>query len=131
MNVKREIMYCKPQMDGDNAYYEIDSDKMDNEYFKQNLRTNKGIFFNLNVSPASPRKARSPQHSPRGARHLALTTTSKFPGPSPKPEDSTHNNEQANESSAALAAPNTIKNDSENWQDLEKAEGGGKEAAGP
>lgn len=60
MNVKREIMYCKPQIDGDNAYYEIDSDKMDNEYFKQNLRTNKGIFFNLNVTPASPRKLRSP-----------------------------------------------------------------------
>ena len=60
VNVKREVMYCKPQGDGGNAYYEVDSNIMDNEYYKQKLRTNKGIFFNLNVQPSSPRKIRSP-----------------------------------------------------------------------
>ena len=34
VNVKREVMYCKPQGDGDNAYYEVDSNIMDNEYYK-------------------------------------------------------------------------------------------------
>ena len=36
---------------------------MDNEFFKQKLRSEKGIFFNFNVSPSSPRKAKSPQAS--------------------------------------------------------------------
>jgi len=51
LNVKREFMYYMPENDGANAYYEVDSNKMDNEYFKQKLRAEKGIYFNLNVSP--------------------------------------------------------------------------------
>lgn len=61
LNVKRELMYCKPENDGGNAYYEVDNNKMGNEFFKQKLRSEKGIFFNFNVSPSSPRKAKSPQ----------------------------------------------------------------------
>ena len=34
MNVKRQLVYCRPQNDGGNAYYEVDSNKMDNEFFK-------------------------------------------------------------------------------------------------
>ena len=52
-------------MDGDNPYYEVDSDQMGNEYFKQKLRAEKGIFFNFNVQPSSPRKIRSPQLRPK------------------------------------------------------------------
>lgn len=61
LNVKRELMYCKPENDGRNAYYEVDNNKMGNEFFKQKLRSEKGIYFNFNVSPNSPRKAKSPQ----------------------------------------------------------------------
>ena len=65
LDVKREVLICRPHNDGGNAYYEFDSNKMDNDNFVEKLRKEKGIFFNFNVSPSSPRKVRSPQLSPK------------------------------------------------------------------
>ena len=63
LNVKREFLYSKPQADGKNSYYEFDNKKLDNEFFKRTLREEKGIFFDVNVLPTSPRKAKSPAAS--------------------------------------------------------------------
>mmetsp|Transcript_22990 Transcript_22990/g.35511 ORF Transcript_22990/g.35511 Transcript_22990/m.35511 type:complete len:84 (+) Transcript_22990:658-909(+) len=56
--MKSEFFYIKPAEDGENCCHAFDSIKLSNEKFKQELREKEGIFFDVNVSPSSPRKMR-------------------------------------------------------------------------
>ena len=52
--LKNEIGYYMPNSDGASCAYEIDDTVFENPLFRRDLRENKGIFFDLNVSPNSP-----------------------------------------------------------------------------
>ena len=55
--LKNKIMFLKPTNDGQSCAVQYDQTKLGDENFKRDLRENQGIFFNVNVSPESPRKS--------------------------------------------------------------------------
>jgi len=54
---RSEFCYIKPTVDGTNCCLAFDTVKLNNEKFKQKLREKEGIFFDMNISPNSPKKA--------------------------------------------------------------------------
>tara|TARA_B110000285_G_C14993733_1_gene547699 strand:+ start:436 stop:702 length:267 start_codon:yes stop_codon:yes gene_type:complete len=55
--IKNQIMFLKPTNDGQSCAIEYDESKLGDEKFKRDLREKQGIFFDVNVSPESPRKS--------------------------------------------------------------------------
>jgi len=54
--MKSEFCFIRPSEDGTNSCFAFDTIKLTNEKFKQELREKEGIFFDVSVSPNSPRK---------------------------------------------------------------------------
>ena len=60
MNVKRQLTYCRAEQDEAELNYsichQVEDSKLDNEWQKNKLRAEKGIFFNFNVHSSPKRK---------------------------------------------------------------------------
>jgi hypothetical protein len=63
LKVRNQIRHMQPNSDGLSCAVQYDNGQLMDEKFKQTLRENEGIYFDINISPNSPVKIAGSQVS--------------------------------------------------------------------